>query len=88
MITIRFDHSRRRSNGFGDARFLILPKFVQILPKFARFYPNLPNFAQISPQENFLRDAAASPTLTLHWFRYCFCAVTVSKLQFYSWLAE
>jgi len=78
---ISFDHNRRRSNVFENAKFLILPKFVQILPK----------FFQILSQENFLGNAAASLAYslpTLHWFRYCFCAVTVSKLQFYSWLSK
>jgi len=69
MITISFDHNRRRSNVFGNARFLILPNFSKFCPNFAQIW-------QILPQENFLRDVAASPASTaliLILLLHCYC---------------
>jgi len=64
-------HSRRRSNVFGDGRFLILPKSNQICPNLNHFCPNLsiffPNFAQIYSnfaKKKILGNSAASQAHT------------------------
>jgi len=44
-LTLNLNHSRTRSNAFGDARFWFCPnliKLCRILPISSKFYPNLP----------------------------------------------
>jgi len=52
-------HSCKRSNVFGNARFLIFPKFNLICPNLNHFCPNLsifcpnlPNFSKFCPKKS------------------------------------
>jgi len=58
MFTLFNNHSHRRSNVFGDARFWFLPKPNQILPE---FYPIYRNFTQIC-EKKIATPASPAPT--------------------------